>query len=205
MDSNTIWQHIDSQRSALADILTGLSQEQWAAPSLCEAWTVRDVAAHVAWEDVRLHQVPVPLIRARFDSNVMIRDTALRSRLSHAEIVAKIRSFEGRRVRPPFVSDMEPLTDVMVHTQDICIPLGLDHEPPQDALMASIVRMVALNEGRLRLRPPLRNTRLVATDAEWEHGDGDRVLRGSLKHLLLAVAGRRVAHAHITGDLAALD
>ena len=33
-----------AERLAFADFLVGLTPEQWAAPSLCQGWTVRDVA-----------------------------------------------------------------------------------------------------------------------------------------------------------------
>jgi uncharacterized protein (TIGR03083 family) len=35
------------ERRATADLLAGLTEEQWAAPSLCSAWTVKDVAVHL--------------------------------------------------------------------------------------------------------------------------------------------------------------
>ncbi|HEY6574294.1 MAG TPA: maleylpyruvate isomerase family mycothiol-dependent enzyme, partial [Mycobacterium sp.] len=35
------------ERLDLADFLAGLTPEQWASPTLCEDWRVRDVAAHV--------------------------------------------------------------------------------------------------------------------------------------------------------------
>ncbi len=35
------------QRRRLADVLAGLSDEQWAAPSRCAGWSVRDVVAHL--------------------------------------------------------------------------------------------------------------------------------------------------------------
>ena len=34
------------ERLDLADFLAGLTPEQWASPTLCEGWCVRDVAAH---------------------------------------------------------------------------------------------------------------------------------------------------------------
>ena len=41
------------ERLAFADFLAGLTPEQWAAPSLCAGWTVRDVAAHcVSFEGI---------------------------------------------------------------------------------------------------------------------------------------------------------
>jgi uncharacterized protein (TIGR03083 family) len=35
------------EREDLADLLAGLSPDQWEQPSLCENWRVRDVVAHV--------------------------------------------------------------------------------------------------------------------------------------------------------------
>jgi uncharacterized protein (TIGR03083 family) len=37
-----------TERLAFVDLLEGLTPEQWATPSLCSAWTVQEVAAHVA-------------------------------------------------------------------------------------------------------------------------------------------------------------
>ncbi len=201
MDKDTLWHHIDTERDAVATVLEGLDSEQWATPSLCESWTVGHVAAHLAWQDVRPHQAVLPLIRARFDRNAMIHQTAVRSPLTQHQIVTKLRSFNGRRVRPPFVSDIEPLIDVLVHTQDICLPLGLEHAPPADAVITAISRIAELNEGRMRLGPSLTGIHLVATDTEWQIGNGQHTVRGPLKHLLLAVAGRRHAQRYLSGDL----
>lgn len=38
---------VEAERNDLADFLETLAPQQWAARSLCEGWTVRDVAAHV--------------------------------------------------------------------------------------------------------------------------------------------------------------
>ncbi len=41
------WAAIDAERAALADVLARISVEQWDAQSLCDAWKVRDVVAHL--------------------------------------------------------------------------------------------------------------------------------------------------------------
>src|SRR5688500_13494859 len=43
VDTDTIWHHIDTERASLADFLETLDADQWATPSLCAGWTVRDV------------------------------------------------------------------------------------------------------------------------------------------------------------------
>jgi uncharacterized protein (TIGR03083 family) len=41
------WPVIHAEREALVADLASLSDEQWATPSLCADWTVRDVLAHM--------------------------------------------------------------------------------------------------------------------------------------------------------------
>lgn len=43
-----VWPLVHAERAALADDLADLTEEQWAAPSLCEGLTVREVLAHVS-------------------------------------------------------------------------------------------------------------------------------------------------------------
>lgn len=45
--SADMWDTIHSERRALAADVTGLIEPQWSTPSLCAAWTVRDVLAHM--------------------------------------------------------------------------------------------------------------------------------------------------------------
>ncbi len=47
MDRDTLWGHTHHERIALAATLRTLTPEQWEHDSLCEGWTVKDVAAHV--------------------------------------------------------------------------------------------------------------------------------------------------------------
>lgn len=203
MDSDTIWRHTDNERMAVADILEGLTDAQWRHPSLCSEWSVRDIASHMTFAQVTLLEALVPALRAGFRSNAMVRDMAIRNPGSREEIIARIRSFVGTRGKPPFVSEMEPMIDVLMHTQDICVPLGIEHEAPAEAMMASIERLYEVNEGRFRLRRSLRGIRMVAVDEGWSFGSG-RVVEGPLKWLLLAAGGRQVAHEHLTGDVEAL-
>jgi uncharacterized protein (TIGR03083 family) len=47
LDRSQAWQVIDAQRLGLAGLLDDLSEHEWQQPSLCDGWTVRDVAAHL--------------------------------------------------------------------------------------------------------------------------------------------------------------
>src|SRR5919112_823166 len=120
MDSDTVWRHMDDERAWLADLLESLPPEGWQRPSLCEQWTVRDVGAHVTFAHARVRDLVWPAVRAGFRYDAIVRDAARRSPLTHEEIVAKLRGFIGSRQRVAFISDLEPLIDVLVHNQDIC-------------------------------------------------------------------------------------
>lgn len=188
MDSDTVWQHIDTERAWLADLLESLPDAAWRQPSLCTGWRVRDVAAHLTFSQAQVRDLIWPVLRAGFRYDAMVRDTALRSPLTHEQIVATLRGFVGSRRRVAFISDLEPLIDILVHTQDICLPLGIDHPMPPDAAAAAADRVLATPWPLRRWRRP-RGIRLVATDADWAYGSGPD-LRAPMQAHLLTMTGR---------------
>src|SRR5579875_2721726 len=44
----TIFDDLEAEQQRLDEILAGLDEPQWAAPSLAEGWTVADVVLHLA-------------------------------------------------------------------------------------------------------------------------------------------------------------
>jgi uncharacterized protein (TIGR03083 family) len=101
MHSDTIWRHVDTERAALADILEALPDDAWRTPSLCDAWTVRDVAAHLTFSHAGVRDLLVLAARSGFRYNAAVRDAALRCPLGHEQIVDTLRGFVGsRRTRP---------------------------------------------------------------------------------------------------------
>ena len=191
MDSDTVWGHIDGERTWLADLLESLPEEGWQQPSLCEGWTVRDVGAHLTFAHARVRDVLWPAVRAGFRYDTIVKDTALRSPLTHEEIVATLRAFVGSRRRVSFISDLEPLIDVLVHTQDICQPLGIGHPMPPDAAAAAADRVLSTPRP-IRRWKPLQGVALVATDVDWAYGDGTTV-RAPMQSHLLTLTGRQTA------------
>lgn len=188
MDSDEIWRHIDAERSWLADLLESLPPDAWEQPSLCTGWTVRDVAAHLTFAQAGMVEMLWPMIRAGFRYNAMIAYSAVRSPLTHEQIVSTLRGFVGSRRTVPMVTELEPLLDILVHTQDICIPLGIDRAMPVDAAAAAATRVLELR-GIMRLWRPPSDLRLIAVDTDWAYGDGEAIEAPMQAHLL-ALTGR---------------
>ena len=189
MDSDEVWQHIDEERTWVADLLESLPAAAWEQPSLCAGWTVRDVGAHLTFAHARVRDVLWPAVRTGLSYNGMINYTALHSPLTHEQIVATLRGFVGSRRKAPLISELEPLIDILVHTQDICIPLGVEHAMPVDAAVAAADRVLT-TRGIMQLWKPPRGTRLVATDAEWSYGTGP-VREAPIQAHLLTLTGRQ--------------
>lgn len=61
-----------------------------------------------------------------------------------------------------------------MHTQDICIPLRIEHPVPVDAAVTAADRVLVLL-GPMRPWKPPRGIRLVATEADWADGEGPLV------------------------------
>jgi uncharacterized protein (TIGR03083 family) len=202
MDRERGWHVVDEQRLALAALLEALEPHEWAAPSLCAGWTVRDVAAHLSVAaTISTGETLRAVVRARGSFDRMIRDTALeRARRPTGQIVADLRGIVGSRRLAPSTVWRDPLLDVLVHGQDIARPLGRDVRPPVDA-----VREAA--EWAWRRRFPffparrLRGLRLVADDADWQRGSGAD-LRGPVLSLLLLSTGRAAGLADLDGPAA---
>ena len=114
---------------------------------------------------------------------------------THEQIVTTLRGFVGSRRRAPFVTELEPLLDVLVHTQDICVPLGIEHRMPIDAALAAADRVLSLR-GPMRLWEPPRGVRLVTTDAEWTFGDGAVRQAPMHSHLLTLTGASAGADGH---------
>ncbi len=200
MDEDTAWKIIHEERASLADLLERLTPEEWEHPSLCDGWSVRDVAAHViGGPEATVRQVAVAAWRARGSYNRAIHDEGKRlSARPTEDIVADFRRLDGFRGLPPFVTHREALLDILVHTQDIAIPLGRQHAMPVEAARDSAARY--WHRGfPFYARKKLAGCRLEATDIDWAVGQGLAV-RGPMSALLLLVTGRPASLPHLTGD-----
>lgn len=202
MNDDEVWAAIDSERRRTADLLGQLSDDEWAQPSLCDGWTVRDVAAHLTLQQLTVGDCVRMVLRHPGPLNSMICAAARRrATLPTDRLIADLRATIGSRRRNVGLTSLEPLSDILVHGQDIAIPLHRDLEMPVTAAAAAATRVWSFG-GRGKARVfrslPLRGYRLTATDVEWSAGEGPEI-RGPISAILLLLTGRRVALPLVSG------
>jgi uncharacterized protein (TIGR03083 family) len=190
VDSDTIWRNIDEQRGRLADLLDTLEPQQWATPSLCAGWTVREVAIHITQGHASIGEMLPAAIKSGFRFDAMVRRAALEDPAEPAAITARIRAMAGSRKRPPLTKEVDPLLDILIHTQDICIPLGIDLPMPTDAAVAVADRLWHMKFPFAPQRD-LPGYRFVATDADYAVGPEWGGLREAPIHDLVLMFARR--------------
>ncbi|MDA2808539.1 maleylpyruvate isomerase family mycothiol-dependent enzyme [Nocardiopsis suaedae] len=183
-----------AERRRIRATLDGLTPDQWSAPSLCEGWTVRDVAAHVA-SNARTGMARFLLSMAahRFDHDAYNRASARawsgRGDRAITDALDTDRAMLAFRVAPALL-----LVDHVVHHQDIRRPLGLGAEFPEEHLAAALEAVLtsgAFAEDAKRAE----GRRVVASDIGWSGGEGPEEMRGTAEELLLALTGREAADA----------
>lgn len=193
MDVDEVWRHTHEQRRALAALLAALSEDEWAARSLCAGWTVRDVAAHVMRSvTVAPGEMAVALVRSRGRFNALVAEDARRAaRRSTADLLAEFEHHDGSRRHPFGTSVADPLLDVLVHSQDIAVPLGRHH--PMPIAPAVLAARRARRLGFLFAGAPRRRQLSIrATDAGFAAGAGPLV-EGPIRAVLLLLTGRTTA------------
>jgi uncharacterized protein (TIGR03083 family) len=198
MDRDDVWRTIDQQRSELADLMDTFTNAEWETPSLCEGWRVRDVAAHLTLAQLGVVPALGAVVRARGSFNRMIHDTAVRqAERPVTDFPVLLRAMVGSRRKAPFVSDLEPMLDQLVHGQDMVVPLGRSREMPREAAATAAQRAWDLN-WPFRTKRRLRGLRLSATDHPWSVGEGTLV-EGPVQVLLMLLTGRNVVLPELAG------
>jgi uncharacterized protein (TIGR03083 family) len=201
MDRDQSWQVIERERHSLADLLQTLTEDEWEQPSLCYGWRIRDVAAHVALapQPPGVTSMLVATVRAggrfhRLNHDVSVRHAQQRS---GAQLVAELREHAASHRLPVVTSYRNILFDILVHGQDIAIPLGRTREMPPDAAATAATRVWTMG-WPFWAKHRLKNLRLTATDVAWTVGRGADV-QGPIASLLLLLTGRTAALPHLSG------
>jgi len=177
---------IAAERTELAEVLAGLPEEKWDAPSLCAGWRVREVVAHMT---APFRQPDARFLRAEdVDEINRAADELARAdaeRLTSAELTAAVRDNARHPWAPGGLTGA--LCHDVIHGLDITVALGLGRQVPPDRLRIVLGQLVP--ERAWFFGTDLTGKRLVATDLDWSHGDGEEVTRPA-QELLLFVCGR---------------
>jgi uncharacterized protein (TIGR03083 family) len=198
-----VWLLVHAERAALIDDLVGLTDAQWAQPSLCEGWTVHDVAAHLV-DNARATRRGIvrAMVRARLDFDRQNAHGVARSRgTSPAETLDRLREVALRRTTPGAPLDSR-LVEEVVHGEDIRRPLGIIRDYPRETVLRALAYQARTWVGLGGGKQHAAGLRLVATDHAVALGEGADV-RGPAVSLLLAVSGRDVALEDLEGPGAA--
>jgi uncharacterized protein (TIGR03085 family) len=186
------------ERAALIAALRDVGPD---APTLCEGWTTRDLAAHLMVREYRVDAAPGILIPLFAGHTAKVQDTVART-TQWDDLVDKVAA------GPPLYSPLKPLdpvanvAEMFIHHEDIrraqpdWQPRTLDAELTGKlrrtlGLMAKLT--LAKMPARVQLRTPDGKTVLTA-------GRGPAVtVTGAPEELLLFSTGR-VAHVDFSGD-----
>lgn len=189
-----IWSAIHEERRRLADDLAGLDAASWTTPSLCGAWTVKEVLAHLTvgaletrWTWLR------SVIRSRFDFDAH-NERQLRQQRGRtpAETLTRFREAIDS-TSAASGHHWAWLGEIVIHGEDIRRPLGIA-SPTDPATAAFLLQRFAAKNFTVPSKSAAAGLTLRATDAELTIGDGPEVTGPALS-LLLAIAGREV-HLH---------
>jgi uncharacterized protein (TIGR03083 family) len=201
MERTEAWTAIDDHRRALVRLLEGVSEDEWDRPSLCERWTVRQVAAHVALQNSTWSAMPHAVLDVvrHGGMNGAIHAMACRHAALPVEVVVgEIRDRIGVWRPLPTVSFHETAIDYLAHGQDIAVPLGRSLEMPRELAVLAADRVWSRSR-MFHARRRLAGRRLVADDAPWAVGQGLEV-SGPISALLLLLTGRPAALTQLSGS-----
>jgi uncharacterized protein (TIGR03083 family) len=204
VDRDEVWRAIDQQRCELVDLLEDLSAQEWQQLSLCQGWTVREVAAHVALQNTTWAMLPRAVMETVRSGgmNAGIHAAACRHALHPTDqIIDEIRNRIGVWRPLPTLTYRESAIDYLVHTQDIAIPLHR-RVKMSTGVAAVAAERVWTSDRMFHARKKLDGYRLVATDCDWTAGQGQEVT-GPISALLLLLTGRHAALDDLSGSGAA--
>jgi uncharacterized protein (TIGR03083 family) len=193
-----LWTLVHAERAALAEDVAGLGAEQWRHETLCGQWDVEQVVAHLtAAASLNQWQWLRSMLGARFRPDVHNqRRLAEHCGSTPAETLDRFRAVITSTTAP---SSHTPayLGEVVVHSQDIRLPLGLVRTPSVDALTA-VAEFFARRDFAVASRTRVADLQLRANDGPFASGTGPLVT-GSTLALVMSMAGRVSYVAELDG------
>lgn len=193
------WALIHTERVRIGDLLEGLNDAAWEHETLCSNWTVRDVVAHLTaaasttkWAWFR------SIMSARFNvanHNQRFVEKYLGSDAS--DTLGQYQRSVSNKITPS--KDYAAwLAEVIIHSQDIAVPLDLTLQPSPEAL-SHVAPFLASKNFAVNSKTLVNGLTLIATDDDFQAGDGPDI-RGPILDLVMAMAGRPTFAENLIGE-----
>ncbi len=186
----TYWDAVRTMRVGLADFLQTLTSDDWDKPSLCQGWRIRDVAGHLALvPTITTWEMMAVAPRAGFNPHRV--NTLLARRYGSRPLptsISALREHAADRRTARVLDSRNSLFDLIVHSQDIALPLGREFAVPPGYCRSGLDRVWEMG-WPFRARKRLGHLSLSATDTAWTAGAGPQVNATSLA-LLMLLTGR---------------
>jgi len=188
-----------AERRDIVTLLRKLTPEQWEHPSLCEGWSVKDVAGHVVlrFPARTVWRLLLSFPRVNVHRTNEINVEVLRG-YSAEQILAWFERSPDRvgatTIYPPLA-----LRALVIHHQDMRRPLGLPPTTPPQRAAAALEAVITRVSRNLGSRERAAGLRVRATDVDWLFGDGPEV-SGTAEAILMAVSGRPHSLPELSGE-----
>lgn len=195
------WKIAAKARTDFAEMIDGLTPAQLNSPSLCERWTVHDVAGHVvSFIELSLPALMMSMAKGGFNVHkAWFANAKKYAKQPIADIAATIRANPAHPSAARWLPAGVTTVDVSVHTQDI--RRAIDLEGALDpAVVRAALEFCTSHEKRKLILPPadIEGLRLEATDMDWSWGEG-ALVRGTGEAVLMGINRRNVAD-ELEGD-----
>ncbi len=183
---------VKAERKYMIGLLKKLTSRQWSASTLCEGWTVEDLAAHIVVREGVIGPIGivVPQLHNLHDSRVKRLEMK-----GHKEIIRKLERY------PWWMPAVANTGEFYVHNEDLLRgDLQMSRPQPnaeaQKILWSSLSGLVKINKkmvsdlGNLTLENSQTSEVIIITN---KHSSHETTIKGFASELLLYCYGRRDA------------
>ncbi|MFZ0171413.1 MAG: maleylpyruvate isomerase family mycothiol-dependent enzyme [Acidimicrobiales bacterium] len=200
-----VWEMTRAERQRIADKLAAMPDDAWSQPTLCEAWLVRDIVAHlIAIGSMSTGKFVSGMARNRFSFDNFQAEGIRRyaNGKSPAEMLSKFKATVSSHAKPPGPKTTV-LGEVLVHGEDIfrAQSQGFGDHPAEHVV--AVADFYKRNGFPLKVKKRIAGVTLRMTDADWSYGSGPEVAGPGIS-VLMAMVGRKIALADLKGEGAAV-
>lgn len=196
-----VYEMIVAERRHMADLFAGLTEEQLTQQSLCDVWTMHEIAAHLS-AYLRFGQLKILACMVAYAGDFAPGNQKLArwyARRSTSDLVDMLRRNAESKATPPRSGYDPVLADLVLHDLDVRIPLGIPRQIPEDRLAVAFHHLATVPSPGYAVGGRLRDLRFETTDTGWATGTG-AVVRGPAQAVVMAMSGRTVALDDLAGE-----